>query len=103
MVALLHFGCIFLPFASWGPQHRRYSSLWEWGTKSLISTLVRNLVQIPLCIFLFSVGGNLGFIWLGVALGEIVGSLLAGLWGESILGNFMKHAEKYHPKEEKTV
>jgi putative MATE family efflux protein len=103
MVALLHFGCIFLPFASWGATASALFQSLGMGTKSLISTLVRNLVQIPLCIFLFSVGGNLGFIWLGVALGEIVGSLLAGLWGESILGNFMKHAEKYHPKEEKTV
>ncbi|NCA74169.1 MAG: MATE family efflux transporter [Gammaproteobacteria bacterium] len=103
MVALLHFGCIFLPFASWGATASALFQSLGMGTKSLISTLVRNLVQIPLCIFLFSVGGNLGFIWLGVALGEIVGSLLAGLWGESILGNLMKHAEKYHPKEEKTV
>lgn len=100
MVALLHFGCIFLPFASWGATASALFQSLGMGTKSLISTLVRNLIQIPLCILLFGIGGNLGYIWLGVALGEIVGSLLAGLWGESVLGNFTKQAGKYHPKEE---
>ncbi|MGE4576950.1 MAG: MATE family efflux transporter [Candidatus Methanomethylophilaceae archaeon] len=99
MVMLLHVGCVFLPFASWGATASAFFQSLGMGTKSLMSTLVRNLIQIPLCIFLFGIGGTLDYIWWGVAFGEIVGSLLAGIWGESILRNFLKHAEKYHPKD----
>lgn len=99
MVAVLHAGCIFLPFASWGATASALFQSLGMGTKSLICSLVRNLIQVPLCMFLFGMGGTLGFIWMGVVIGQIVGSVLAGVWGESVLVNFMKLSSKYRPKD----
>lgn len=91
--------CVFLPFASWGATASALFQSLTMGTKSLICTLIRNLMQIPVCIFLFNMGGSLDWIWIGVAIGQIFGSAVAGIWGEAVLRQFTKNAEKYRIKE----
>lgn len=99
MTHVMFAACVFLPFASWGATASALFQSLTMGTKSLICTLIRNLMQIPVCIFLFNMGGSLDWIWIGVAIGQIFGSAVAGIWGEAVLRQFTKNAEKYRIKE----
>jgi Na+-driven multidrug efflux pump len=57
-------------------------------------------MQLPLCVYFFTVGGSLDYIWWGIAAGQITGSVVAGIWGEFVLRHFMKRADKYHPRKD---
>ncbi len=100
MTHVLYAACVFLPFASWGATASALFQSLTMGTKSLICTLIRNIMQIPVCVLLFTMSGSLDSIWIGVAVGQIVGSVVAGVWGEGVLRQFMKNADQYRLKEE---
>lgn len=103
MTRLMRVACLFLPFASWGFTASALFQSLTLGTYSLICTLIRNLMQLPLCIYLFNIGGILDYVWIGIALGHIIGSIVAGVWGEFVLRHFVKRADKYHPKKDSVV
>lgn len=103
MALLMRVACLFLPFASWGYTASALFQSLTLGTYSLICTLIRNLMQIPLTIYLFNIGGELYFIWLGIAAGQIIGSVVAGVWGEGVLRHFVKKADSYHPRGDSSV
>ena len=100
MTRLMRVACFFLPFASWGFTASALFQSLTLGTYSLVCTLIRNLMQLPLCIYFFTVGGSLDYIWWGIAAGQITGSVVAGIWGEFVLRHFMKRADKYHPRKD---
>lgn len=97
MSHVLYAACLFLPFASWGATASALFQSLTLGSYSLICSLIRNLMQIPLCIALFNFGGTLDYIWIGIAIGQIVGSAVAGIWGEFVLRHFVKRADRYRP------
>ncbi|MGI6472424.1 MAG: MATE family efflux transporter [Candidatus Methanomethylophilaceae archaeon] len=99
MSHVMYAACLFLPFASWGSTASALFQSLTLGTYSLICTLIRNLMQLPLCIYLFNFGGTLDYIWMGIAAGQILGSLVAGIWGEFVLRHFVKKADAYHPRK----
>ncbi len=99
MTLILYVGCVFMPFASWGATASAFFQSLGMGSKSLICTMIRYFVQLPVCAFLAG-SGDLDLVWWGVAIGQIVGSVVAGLWGESVLRNFLKMSRKYRPPEE---
>ncbi len=96
MTHVLFAACVFLPFASWGATASALFQSLTMGTKSLICTLIRNIMQIPVCVALFTMSGSLDSIWIGVIIGQIVGSVVAGVWGESVLRYFTKNIDQYH-------
>ncbi len=100
MTRLMRVACFFLPFASWGFTASALFQSLTLGTYSLVCTLIRNLMQLPLCVYFFTVGGSLDYIWWGIAAGQITGSVVAGIWGEFVLRHFMKRADKYHPRKD---
>ncbi len=99
MTHLLYAACLFLPFSSWGYAASALFQSTTLGTYSLICTLIRNLSQLPLCIVLFNFGQSLDYIWMGIAMGQIIGSIIAGLWGEYVLRQFTKRAKHYKTNE----
>ena len=100
MTHVLFAACVFLPFASWGATASALFQSLTMGTKSLVCTLIRNIMQVPVCVILFTMTGSLDSIWIGVAIGQIVGSVVAGVWGESVLRYFVKNADHYRIIEE---
>lgn len=98
MTHVMYAACMFLPFASLGFTASAFFQSLTLGTYSLICTLIRNLLQLPLCVYLFMIGGELYYIWAGIALGQILGSIVAGVWGEAVLRHFVKKADSYLPK-----
>ena len=103
MTRLMRVACFFLPFASWGFTASALFQSLTLGTYSLVCTLIRNLMQLPLCVYFFTVGGSLDYIWWGIAAGQITGSVVAGIWGEFVLRHFMKRADKYHPRKDSSA
>ncbi|HKM13604.1 MAG TPA: hypothetical protein VJY42_01610, partial [Candidatus Methanomethylophilaceae archaeon] len=95
MTHVLFAACVFLPFASWGATASALFQSLTMGTKSLTCTLIRNIMQIPVCVILFTMSGSLDSIWIGVVIGQIVGSVVAGVWGESVLRYFTKNIDQY--------
>ncbi len=100
MTHVLFAACVFLPFASWGATASALFQSLTMGTKSLVCTLIRNIMQVPVCVILFTMTGSLDSIWIGVAIGQIVGSVVAGVWGESVLRYFVKNSDHYRIIEE---
>lgn len=100
MSHVLYAACLFLPFASWGATASALFQSLTLGTYSLICSVIRNFMQIPLCIMLFNFGGTLDYIWIGIAAGQIIGSAIAGIWGEFVIRHFMKKADSYRPDDE---
>ncbi len=99
---ILYVGCVFLPFASWGATASALFQSLGMGTNSLVCTMVRYLVQLPVCALLAGMG-DIDLVWWGVAIGQITGSVVAGIWGESVLAKLMKVSDKYRPPEENSV
>lgn len=79
MILFLRISALFLPvitveYASSG----LFQSL-GMGTRSLVVTLVMNLLRIPICSVLIGFG-ELSLIWYGITVSEIIGAFIIGLW-----------------------
>ncbi|MDY0293414.1 MAG: MATE family efflux transporter [Candidatus Methanomethylophilaceae archaeon] len=85
MVNFLRISCLFLPFMSWGFVSGGLFQAFGMGGKALISSLFRNLLQIPVCYFLAITVSTLNAMWWGVATAEILGSIMMGGWGTLVL------------------
>ena len=62
------------------------------GTKSLISSIFRNFLALPICYFLTS---TMTEFWWGIAASEIIGTAFIVVWGLIILRYLMQGA--YRP------
>jgi putative MATE family efflux protein len=79
--------CIFLIFVPWGFVSAGLFQALGMGTKSLIATVVRNFLSIPLCYFIAT---DMNSFWYGVCASEIIGTALIVVWGLLILRYLMQ-------------
>ena len=79
MLDFLRISCIFMPFMAFGIVSASLFQSMGMGVRSLISTVFRNALMLPICFLLIDHG--LKAIWWGVAFAEIAGPLLVGIWG----------------------
>ncbi|MBQ2763305.1 MAG: hypothetical protein IJF47_06330, partial [Candidatus Methanomethylophilaceae archaeon] len=69
------------------------------GTKSLICTVMRNLIVIPICyVFVITVGGIESY-WTGFVIAEIVGTILTTAWGLYTLKVLLKERAGDKPSQ----
>ena len=94
MVEMLRIMVLALPLMGLGFVSSGFFQALGMGMKSLISTLFRNLLQIPICIYLATFG-ILSYIWVGAATAEIFGSVVMGFWGFLLL-KYMLREWKSH-------
>lgn len=79
--------CIFLIFVPWGFVSAGLFQALGMGTKSLIATVVRNFLSIPLCYFIAT---DMNSFWYGICASEIIGTALIVVWGLLILRYLMQ-------------
>lgn len=89
MVYMVRMVSIFLPFASLGFISSGFFQSLGMGMKSFISAVVRNGLQVPICLALAG-SGILGHIWWGITFAESAGSVFMGVWGFLVLRALMK-------------
>lgn len=84
MIYMVRMLSIFLPFAGIGFVGSGFFQSIGMGGKSLISAIVRNGLQVPICLFL-AASGIMGHIWWGITAAEAIGSVFMGIWGILVL------------------
>jgi putative MATE family efflux protein len=97
MVNMLRIMILFLPFLALGFVSSGFFQSLGMGMKSLISTAIRNMLQIPVCLYLATFG-VLTYLWWGVTVAEIAGSVIMGVWGILLLRAMLKDWQP--PKDE---
>ena len=85
--------CIFLIFVPWGFVSAGLFQALGMGTKSLVATVVRNFLSIPLCYFIAT---DISSFWYGICASEIIGTAIIVVWGLLILRYLM--AGSYNPE-----
>jgi len=89
MVNMLRIMVLSLPFLALGFVSSGFFQSLGMGMKSLISAVIRNALQIPICLYLATFG-VLTYMWWGAAVAEIIGSVIIGFWGLLILRYLLK-------------
>lgn len=89
MADMLRVMVLFLPFVAVGFIGSGFFQSLGLGMKSLVSTVIRNVMQIPICLYLATFG-ILSYLWWGIMVSEVVGSLIMGLWSMLILRELLK-------------
>lgn len=89
MITFIRICCIFLPIIPWGFVSGGFFQAMGMGGKALISTIIRNCISLPIC-YTLSFGGDLSSIWYGLDIGEIVGTILMGVWAVIILKRIVR-------------
>ena len=84
--------CVFVIFVPWGFVSAGLFQSLGMGTKSLISSIFRNFLSLPICYFLTS---TMTEFWWGIAASEIIGTAFIVVWGLIILRYLMRGA--YRP------
>ncbi len=84
MADMLRVMVLFLPFVAVGFIGSGFFQSLGLGMKSLVSTVIRNVMQVPICLYLATFGA-LTYLWWGITVSEIVGSLIMGAWSIAIL------------------
>lgn len=92
MVEFLRIACVFLPFMTFGFVSASLFQSLGMGTKSLMATIFRNALMLPICYLLMNNG--LTAIWWGVTSAEIAGSLLIGIWCLLVMRALLKGYRK---------
>ena len=90
--------CLFLPFLPFGFVSSGFFQSQGMGVRSLIATLGRNLLRLPVCWMLSSYG-VLGYLWYGLTFAEVAGSVAFGLWGIMTLRAILRYSGSYRRDE----
>jgi putative MATE family efflux protein len=90
MVELIRVACVFLPVITWGFVSVGLFQALGMGGKSLVSTLVRNALQLPFCFIAAMYIGTLTSMWWALACSEIIGTVFMGIWGLLVLRSLLK-------------
>lgn len=90
MTYMVRMVAIFLPFAGIGFVASGFFQSLGMGMKSLVSAIIRNGLQVPICLALAG-SGILGHIWWGITFAEAAGSIFMGAWGILVLRALMKN------------
>ncbi len=89
MIDMLRIMSLSLPFLALGFVSSGFFQSLGMGMKSLISAVIRNSLQIPICLYLATFG-VLSYMWWGASIAEIIGSVIIGFWGLLILRYLLK-------------
>jgi Na+-driven multidrug efflux pump len=92
MAVGVRISCVFVIFVPWGFVSAGLFQSLGMGTKSLISSIFRNFLALPICYFLIS---TMTEFWWGIAASEIIGTAFIVMWGLIILRYLMQGA--YRP------
>ncbi|MBQ8373612.1 MAG: hypothetical protein IJX35_04805, partial [Candidatus Methanomethylophilaceae archaeon] len=65
------------------------------GARSLVSTLIMNLLRVPICAVL-SGFGMLSYLWWGMSVSEIIGAFIIGGWAFFTIRSMIRGRE-CHP------
>ena len=99
MVYGLQACCVFLLFVPSGFITAGFFQSLGMGTKSLICTVMRNLIVIPISyVFVITVGGIESY-WTGFVIAEIVGTILTTAWGLYTLKVLLKERAGDKPSQ----
>ncbi|NLL94629.1 MAG: MATE family efflux transporter [Thermoplasmatales archaeon] len=90
MASALRWLSLFLPFAAWGFMAEGLFMSLGMGVKSMVTTTVRNVLQIPVSYVMVRHFHTLESIWAGVTASEIVGSIFPGLWSVFVLATVVR-------------
>ena len=86
----LRISCIFIILVPWGFVTAGLFQSLGMGMKSLISTMVRNFIMIPIAGYMAVTFGTLEAFWGGVVISEILGTVFIGLWGLMVLRSLLR-------------
>jgi putative MATE family efflux protein len=92
LVIFLRIICLFYPTVSLGMLS---SSLFQGvgkGNYSLMATIIRAIILVPLFSFIFAFNLKLGLVgvWWGMVIGNIIGSIIAYLWARIYVKRLLK-------------
>lgn len=79
MVDFLRIGAVFLPFITVSFASSGMFQSLGMGVRSLISTLIMNLLRVPICGILAGFG-IFSYLWWGMTVSEIIGAAIIGGW-----------------------
>lgn len=77
--AFLRVGALFIPFSAMSFASASMFQSLGMGTRSLAATVLMNLLGVPVCAALSTLG-DLSLIWYGVAVSEIAGGIVLMTW-----------------------
>lgn len=77
--AFLRISALFIPFSAMSFASASMFQSLGMGTKSLVATVLMNLLGVPVCAAL-SVLGDLSLLWYGTAVSEIAGGIILMTW-----------------------
>lgn len=90
MVEFLRIACVFLPFMAFGMAAESLFQALGMGMKALMSTVFRNFLMLPICYAAMILTADLTYIWWGVSVSEIIGSVFIAVWSFIVLKVIMK-------------
>ena len=95
MAEFLIIAALFLPFMAMGMMAESLFQALGMGMRSLVSTLLRNFLMVPLCYFAMIATAGLTYIWWGATIAEVIASSVVVLWSFIILRALLK---KFDPE-----
>jgi putative MATE family efflux protein len=93
MTEFLRIATIFLPFMAMGTVAESLFQSMGMGVRSLLSTIFRNFIMVPICGIAMVLTAGLTYIWWGVTLSEVIASSIVIVWSFIVLRSVMK---KFH-------
>ena len=93
MTEFLRIACVFLPFMAMGAVASSFFQSVGMGMKSLISSLFRNFLALPICYVAMIMTTGMTYIWWGVTISEIVGCVLILVWSVAVLKKISKEID----------
>ena len=95
MAEFLMIAALFLPFMAMGMMAESLFQSLGMGVKSLVSTIFRNFLMVPLCYIAMIATSGLTYIWWGATIAEVIASSFVVVWSFIILRTLMK---KFDPE-----
>ena len=95
----LRISCIFIILVPWGFVTAGLFQSLGMGFKSLVCSMFRNFILLPIAGFLGIYYQSMEMFWVGVVIAEIVGTLVIGLWGLFVLRSLLKQRRGDTPSQ----
>ncbi|MDR1691006.1 MAG: MATE family efflux transporter [Candidatus Methanoplasma sp.] len=90
LTEFMRIACVFLPFMALGMVAESLFQALGMGVKSLLSSIFRNFLMLPVCYFAIMVTSDLTVIWWGLTVSEIVSALIVAAWSFMIIKVILK-------------
>lgn len=100
MVEVLRILSFMLPFMTLGYVATGFFQSMGMGSASLLCSIVRYMLQLPVIFVMTTVSMSMSFLVWGVFLGEVAGSVIAFLWSSHVLRNLLAGSlSRFHLSE----